>query len=96
MQEFVGGFFQQYNLPPTDICQTDGIDIFAVFVEVEVEVVGEDDMVERSTIAVELLFMLFLAVEVGILKVFGFKICYGCFAFENDKVGSAALYNAYN
>ena len=67
-----------------------GIDIFAVFVEVEVEVVGEDDMVERSAIAVELFFMLFLAVEVGVLKVFGFKICYGCFAFENDKVGSAA------
>ena len=90
MQEFVGGFFQKYNLSATDICQTDGIDIFAVFVEVEVEVVGEYDMVERSAIAVELLFVFLFTVEVGILKVLGFKICYGCLAFENDKVGSAA------
>ncbi len=73
------------------LCQMDGRDIFALLVEFEVQVVGEDDGVERGLVAVELLFVLAPPVEVAVLEVFGFYKRQGQVVAQQREVGCAAV-----
>ena len=76
------------DLPHQGIGKADVGDEFAFAVELEIEVVGDDEVVEGAAVAVELLLQGFVAqVEVD---VFGFDVADGQVVAGDDVVGRAA------
>jgi hypothetical protein len=64
---------------------------FSVMIEMEVEVVGEHEVVEGGFVAVELFLVagFLLAIEIGVADVFGFDESYRDIFLGDDIVGGA-------
>ena len=65
---------READLIALNLRQANGLLPLAVFVQVEIEIIGEDDCVERSFVAVELLAIFLSSVEVSVFEVFCFDI----------------------
>lgn len=71
--------------------QMDGHHPLAVLVEFEVEIVGEDDGIERCFVSVELLFVLPAPVEVSVLEVLCLDKSDGKVVAQECEVGRTAV-----
>ena len=63
---------------------------FSIFIEMEINIVGKDDMIKTFLITIELFLVFFSAVKVSIVDVLSFYIKTGVLVFLEEMMKSGA------
>ena len=82
---------RQADLIALYLRQTNRLLPFAMFVQMEIQIIGKDNRVQRSLVAVKLLFVFLTSVEVAVFKVFCFNISNRQVLTEQSQIRRTAI-----